>query len=195
MSVLDLSAEAIAIARSRLGVRADTVHWLVDDVNRAVFSPHRYDVWHDRAVFHFLTDAADRHAYVEQVMRAVRPGGYVIVATFAEDGPEKCSGLPVMRYQPDSLHAEFGEPFQLVAHENGGSPHSCWRDPAIRLLLLPQTRCITARHNGFRRYVVENRGSPKFRIKLTFQTCNLMSEMAETRKVAGRPSRINGCAH
>lgn len=117
LSVLDLSAEAIAVTQRRLGEHADTVHWMVDDVTRADLPPHRYDIWHDRAVFHFLTDPADRHAYVEQVMRAVRPGGFVIVATFAEDGPEKCSGLPVMRYRPDSLHAEFGEPFLLVSHE------------------------------------------------------------------------------
>jgi ubiquinone/menaquinone biosynthesis C-methylase UbiE len=117
LTVLDLSQAAIAIARQRLGERGDAVQWIVGDITRAQFPVHRFDVWHDRAVFHFLTDPADRHAYVEQVMRAVRPGGHVIVATFAEDGPEKCSGLPVMRYKPESLHDEFGESFLLVQHE------------------------------------------------------------------------------
>lgn len=117
LTVLDLSAAALAVARERLGKRAQAVHWLEGDVTQVEFPVHRFDIWHDRAVFHFLTEPAERHAYVEQVMRAVRPGGHVIVATFAEDGPDKCSGLPVMRYQPDSLHAEFGEAFLLVEHE------------------------------------------------------------------------------
>lgn len=117
LTVLDLSAAALAVARQRLGARADSVHWIEGDILGAKFPLHRFDIWHDRAVFHFLTDPADRHAYVERVMRAVRPGGHVIVATFAEDGPEKCSGLPVMRYRPDSLHAEFGDAFVLLKHE------------------------------------------------------------------------------
>lgn len=117
LTVLDLSSSALAVAKQRLGRLADTVRWVEGDVTRAEFPVHRFDIWHDRAVFHFLTDQADRHAYVEQVMRSVRPGGHVIVATFSEDGPEKCSGLPVMRYQPESLHAEFGEAFLLVEHE------------------------------------------------------------------------------
>ena len=74
-------------------------------------------LWHDRAVFHFLTDAADREAYVARALDAVKPGGHVIVATFAEDGPAQCSGLPVVRYRPDQLHAEFGEAFTLLRHE------------------------------------------------------------------------------
>ncbi len=117
VTVLDLSAAAIAVAKQRLGQHADSVHWMESDITRANFPVHRFDIWHDRAVFHFLTDPADRQAYVERVMRAVRPGGHVIVATFGEDGPEKCSGLPVVRYQPDALHAEFGDSFLLVAHE------------------------------------------------------------------------------
>ncbi|MBS0423054.1 MAG: methyltransferase domain-containing protein, partial [Proteobacteria bacterium] len=91
--------------------------WIEGDITRAKFPMNRFDIWHDRAVFHFLTDPADRHAYVERVLSSVRPGGHVIVATFAEDGPEKCSGLPVMRYQPEALHAVFGDTFQLVEHE------------------------------------------------------------------------------
>jgi len=117
LTVLDLSAAALTVARQRLGKHADAVRWMVGDITRAEFPKYRFDIWHDRAVFHFLTDPDDRHAYVERVMRSVRPGGHVIIATFAEDGPEKCSGLPVMRYQPESLHAEFGDAFQLVEHE------------------------------------------------------------------------------
>jgi ubiquinone/menaquinone biosynthesis C-methylase UbiE len=117
LTVLDLSEKAIAVAKQRLGKRADAVHWMVCDITSAEFPIHRFDIWHDRAVFHFLNDPADRQAYVERVMRSVRPGGHVIVATFAEDGPEKCSGLPVMRYNPEALHDEFGDSFVLVEHE------------------------------------------------------------------------------
>lgn len=117
LTVLDLSSAALVVAKQLLGKHADDVHWMEGDITRAEFPVHRFDIWHDRAVFHFLTDPADRHAYVERVMRAVRPGGHVIVATFAEDGPDKCSGLPVMRYQPETLHAEFGDAFLLVEHE------------------------------------------------------------------------------
>jgi ubiquinone/menaquinone biosynthesis C-methylase UbiE len=117
LTVLDLSSAALAVAKQRLMKHADCVHWVEGDITRTEFPIHRFDIWHDRAVFHFLTDPADRHSYVNSVMRSVRPGGHVIVATFAEDGPEKCSGLPVMRYQPESLHAEFGDAFLLVEHE------------------------------------------------------------------------------
>ena len=117
LTVLDLSSAALAVAKQHLGKNANAVHWMEGDITSVEFPAYRFDIWHDRAVFHFLTDPADRHAYVEQVMRSVRPGGHVIVATFAEDGPEKCSGLPVMRYQPETLHAEFGEAFLLVEHE------------------------------------------------------------------------------
>ena len=117
LSVLDLSAHALAAAKARLGARADAVTWLEADVTSACLPVHAYDVWHDRAVFHFLTTAAEREAYVERVLRSVKPGGHVIVATFAEDGPTQCSGLPVMRYSADDLHAEFGSPFSLLQHE------------------------------------------------------------------------------
>ncbi len=117
VTVLDLSAHALAAARARLGARAREVRWIEANVLEAALPRHGYDVWHDRAVFHFLTDPADRHTYVRQVLHAVRPGGLVIVATFAPDGPERCSGLPVMRYDPQGLHAEFGAPFSLLRHE------------------------------------------------------------------------------
>ena len=114
LTVLDLSDAALAVARDRLGARGDTVSWIAGDITRVELPVRQYDVWHDRAVFHFLTSEADRQAYVSAVLRAVKPGGLVIVATFAEDGPEQCSGLPVMRYSPDALHAEFGAPFTLI---------------------------------------------------------------------------------
>lgn len=116
VTVLDLSAAALQEAQKRLGERARQVHWIEADITHADLPVGSFDVWHDRAVFHFLTDPADRKAYVETVMRSVKPGGHVIVATFAPDGPTQCSGLPVMRYGPSELHDEFGEPFTLVEH-------------------------------------------------------------------------------
>jgi ubiquinone/menaquinone biosynthesis C-methylase UbiE len=117
VTVMDLSASALAVARARQAPMEARVQWLVADVTTAELPAHAFDVWHDRAVFHFLTRAEDRRAYVAQVLRSVKPGGHVIVATFADDGPLQCSGLPVMRYAPEGLHAEFGEPFTLVAHQ------------------------------------------------------------------------------
>lgn len=117
ISVLDLSETALAAAKKRLGMRVSDVSWLAGDITQIKLPRHAYDVWHDRAVFHFLTTPDDRMAYVNTVLSAVKPGGYVIVATFAEDGPEKCSGLPVMRYSPDGLHAQFGAPFTLLQRE------------------------------------------------------------------------------
>lgn len=111
LRVLDLSASALAATHARLGTDGDRVHWSVGDVLEAEFAPGSVDVWHDRAVFHFLTDPADRARYVEQVRHAVRPDGLVLVATFAEDGPLKCSGLEVARYSPEALHHEFGDDF------------------------------------------------------------------------------------
>ncbi|MGD9944263.1 MAG: class I SAM-dependent methyltransferase [Burkholderiaceae bacterium] len=116
LTVLDLSAAALSAARARLGAKGDRVSWQVGDVTQFEFPRHAYEVWHDRAVFHFLITQQARDAYVRAVLHAVRPGGNVIVATFAEDGPDQCSGLPVARYSPDALHAEFGAPFTLLRH-------------------------------------------------------------------------------
>ena len=116
VTVLDLSAAALSAAKLRLGALAAKVQWLEADVTEADLPGHRYDVWHDRAVFHFLTEPQQRQAYVEKVFHSVKPGGHVIVATFAEDGPTQCSGLPVMRYAASELHAQFGEAFALVSH-------------------------------------------------------------------------------
>lgn len=117
LTVLDLSAAALKAAQNRLGVSADKVHWQEANITEVELPVHAYDVWHDRAVFHFLNSPEERQAYVRNVMRAVKPGGHVIVATFAEDGPTKCSGLPVTRYSVGQLHAEFGETFKLIGHE------------------------------------------------------------------------------
>lgn len=117
VAVLDISGAALEVARQRLGrAKASRVQWMADDVTTAALPNAGYDLWHDRAVFHFLTEPADRAAYVAQVRRAVRPGGHVIVAAFAPDGPLQCSGLPVVRYAPDALHAEFGGAFELLEH-------------------------------------------------------------------------------
>lgn len=116
LSVLDLSAMALAAAQKRIGAPSANVTWLKADVTKVDLPTHHFDVWHDRAVFHFLTTPEDRAAYVGAVLRAVKPGGHVIVATFAEDGPTQCSGLPVMRYRADELHAVFGSFFLLLQH-------------------------------------------------------------------------------
>jgi 2-polyprenyl-3-methyl-5-hydroxy-6-metoxy-1,4-benzoquinol methylase len=114
VTVLDLSEKALQVARDRLGIFASAVTWTQGDITQSRLEPARYDVWHDRAVFHFLTSPAERQRYVSQVAWSVRPGGYVIVATFGPDGPEMCSGLPVARYDAQSLHHQFGAKFQLV---------------------------------------------------------------------------------
>lgn len=116
VTVLDLSSTAIRVAKRRLGMDATRIKWLQGDVTTFPLEHHAYDVWHDRAVFHFLTEARDRAAYVRQVTRAVRPGGHVIVATFGPDGPAKCSGLDVVRYDAETLHGTFGSDFERVAH-------------------------------------------------------------------------------
>jgi 2-polyprenyl-3-methyl-5-hydroxy-6-metoxy-1,4-benzoquinol methylase len=114
ITVLDISQTAIDANKKRLGKASVHVHWLVADITKVDLEPAAYDVWHDRAVFHFLTAQSDRVAYVRQVARAVKPGGNLIVSTFGPEGPTKCSGLEVVRYDADSLHQEFGVRFRLV---------------------------------------------------------------------------------
>lgn len=113
LAVLDVSATALAHARTRLGPAAASVTWLACDV-AGDWSLKPMDIWHDRAVFHFLIDADDRASYRAHMDAVLKPGGAAIVATFAEDGPEKCSGLPVARYSPDTLADELGDRFTLV---------------------------------------------------------------------------------
>jgi SAM-dependent methyltransferase len=116
VTVLDISKRALEVARQRLASNAGLVRWLVGDITQLALPAQAYDIWHDRAVFHFMTTPEQRHAYIAQVRQAVRPGGHVIVAVFGPDGPMQCSGLPVMRYAPDALHAQFGDAFELVEH-------------------------------------------------------------------------------
>jgi 2-polyprenyl-3-methyl-5-hydroxy-6-metoxy-1,4-benzoquinol methylase len=113
LSVLDVSENAIAMAKARLGEPAEMVKWIVADVTQ--WEPtRRYDLWHDRAAFHFLTEAPERTAYVECLADALRPGGHAIIATFAMEGPERCSGLPVVRYDAARLSATLGNAFAFV---------------------------------------------------------------------------------
>lgn len=114
LTVLDLSEAALAQARARLGARAADVVWRQGDVLDASLSEEAFDVWHDRAVFHFLTDPAERDRYARQLDHAVRLGGHVVIGTFATDAPAQCSGLPVQRHSPDTLQAAFGSHLQLV---------------------------------------------------------------------------------
>jgi SAM-dependent methyltransferase len=114
VSVLDISARALAVCRQRLGDRGRGVQWIAANVLEHDFAPHSVDIWHDRAVFHFLTDDRQRRAYVQQVLGALRPGGYAIVGTFGPEGPQECSGLPVARYDAEALHHEFGGSFRRV---------------------------------------------------------------------------------
>lgn len=118
VTVLDLSAQAISAARSRLGAAADRATWMVDDVTTADLPAAHYDIWHDRAVFHFLTSPHQRQRYVEQVLASVRTGGFVIVATFGPEGPERCSGLEVSRYDADGIHAQFGGQFVKLGSDS-----------------------------------------------------------------------------
>jgi SAM-dependent methyltransferase len=113
LAVLDISAAALAQARQRLGGRAGEVEWFEADVTG--FQPaRRHGLWHDRAVFHFLTDPADRSKYVQTLIRTLVPGGHVLIATFAIDGPHKCSGLDVIRYDAGSISSELGAASQLL---------------------------------------------------------------------------------
>ena len=116
VTVLDVSQTAIDVSKKRLGAASDRVKWLVVDITKGKLAAGAYDVWHDRAVFHFLTTIDERTAYVQQVAHAVKPGGYVIVSTFGPEGPTKCSGLDVVRYDAESLHNEFGVHFSLLDH-------------------------------------------------------------------------------
>jgi SAM-dependent methyltransferase len=128
-AVLDISETALQRARQHLGPRAEQIRWIAADVT-AHPELGAFDVWHDRAVFHFLTDAVDRAAYVGLLSRTITAGGHAIIATFALDGPEKCSGLPVCRYDGNTLAKELGRGFELLKtvaerhHTPWGAPQS-----------------------------------------------------------------------
>jgi 2-polyprenyl-3-methyl-5-hydroxy-6-metoxy-1,4-benzoquinol methylase len=117
ITVLDLSEKALARSRARLGARGTHVNWIVADVT--TWRPSQtYDVWHDRAALHFLTEPSDRAAYADCVRKAVPAGGHVIIGTFAFNGPERCSGLPVVRYDAGGLRELLGSSFELVESRN-----------------------------------------------------------------------------
>lgn len=122
VSVLDISSKAINDNKERLGRKAENVSWYVADITRVHLPENRFDVWHDRAVFHFLTAEDDRQRYIELVKKSLKPAGHIIVASFSLDGPRKCSGLDVMRYSPESMRNEFGDTFKLV--ESVGETHN-----------------------------------------------------------------------
>mgnify|MGYP001553798028 CR=1 FL=1 len=111
VTVNDLSATALATSQRRLGDRATAVHWVVGDIISAPLPAQAFDLWHDRAVFHFLRTPEERARYVAAVRHALKPGGHLLVATFGPEGPTQCSGLEVCRYSADALHAEFGADF------------------------------------------------------------------------------------
>ena len=117
ITVVDIASSALEAAKKRLGARATQVRWLAGDITSLDLPSDAYDLWHDRAVFHFLTNETDRRAYLERVCCSVKRGGHVVLATFGPHGPEKCSGLPVVRYAADDLHAAFGNAFRLVEHQ------------------------------------------------------------------------------
>jgi SAM-dependent methyltransferase len=115
--VLDISNPALEVARARLGDRSNLVNWIVSDVLE--YEPAQlWDVWHDRAVFHFLTAGADRALYRDAVLRSLNPSGFLIIATFALEGPNRCSGLDVIRHGPESIEQDFGTHFRLVEHHD-----------------------------------------------------------------------------
>ena len=113
ITVLDISEHALSSVQARLGARAHLVTWLEGDVTSTDLRTHHYDLWHDRAVFHFLTAPEERRRYREALLRALKPGGHLIIATFAPDAPPTCSGLPVERYSPEKLQIALGGEFEL----------------------------------------------------------------------------------
>jgi trans-aconitate methyltransferase len=117
IAVLDISETALSRAKACLGARANQIQWIAADVTE-VTSLDPYDIWHDRAVFHFLTDPADRKKYADLARRTIPGGGHLIIATFAKDGPKHCSNLDVCRYDSESLAEEFGDAFSLVREEH-----------------------------------------------------------------------------
>lgn len=124
LTVLDISAAALETAKKRLGGAATTIDWIVADITK--WTPTNiYDIWHDRAALHFLTEAGDRDAYVERLRAATAPGSQVIIGTFALDGPEKCSGLPVQRYSSKSLAELLGPAFALT-DSHAEAHHTPW---------------------------------------------------------------------
>ncbi len=117
VTVMDLSAKALSLAKARLGERAKRVIWLEGDITRVDLPAHHYELWHDRAVFHFLTAPEQRERYRTSLLKALKPGGHLIMATFAPEAPPKCSGLPVRRYDVELLQNTLGAEFRPMRHQ------------------------------------------------------------------------------
>lgn len=113
-TVLDISSKALAVSKARLGKQASEVNWVEGDITQITLSENAHDLWHDRAVFHFLTRTGDRRKYMNAMQHSVKPGGQVVIATFGVNGPPKCSGLDIVRYSPDALQLELGKNFKLL---------------------------------------------------------------------------------
>jgi len=117
ITVVDLSKKALSLAQERLGDRAGLVSWLAEDITSVPLAARQYDLWHDRAVLHFLTTSEMWRRYRNNLLKALRPGGHVIIGTFALEAPAKCSGLSVKRYSVEELERKLGEEFELIRHE------------------------------------------------------------------------------
>ncbi len=116
ITVLDISENALAAVKSRLGRNAELVTWMPGDVTTVELPEHHFDLWHDRAVFHFLTETNDQKRYRDQLLKSLQPGGHVLIGTFAPEAPPKCSGLPVQRYDHERLQDTLGAKFELIDH-------------------------------------------------------------------------------
>lgn len=118
ITVVDISEQSLSSAKARLGSKAEHVKWLIGDITSVDLPGHQYDLWHDRASFHFLTELHQQRKYRDKILQALKPGGHLIIGTFAPEAPPKCSGLPVQRYTQDQLGNTLGEEFELLRHKN-----------------------------------------------------------------------------
>lgn len=116
ITVLDISLKALEASKSRLRNKAQFIHWIESDVIKSTLSADKYDLWHDRAMFHFLTKSEDRQKYVHSMSGALKAGGHALIAVFGPKGPSKCSGLEIVRYSAENLRKELGEAFELKKH-------------------------------------------------------------------------------
>ena len=116
LTILDIAGSALELSKARLGEQAGKVDWIVADITAATLPADRFTLWHDRAVLHFLTEAGDQQRYVEQLVSALRPGGYLLIGAFAPEAPPTCSGLPVQRYDVDRMAETLGDRFELLRH-------------------------------------------------------------------------------
>jgi len=118
ITVLDVSRQALSLAKTRLANNADAVSWIVGDVTATDLPVAHFELWHDRAVFHFLTEPEQQRKYRDQLLKALQPEGHLIIGTFAPEAPPKCSGLPVQRYSPERLESTLGDEFELQRQHN-----------------------------------------------------------------------------